>query len=680
MKIKMYPGTRSFMLAALVQSLLAAGASAGVASVVVVRSDPKLHLVLIAVDEYPDLTLEFCKADAELVARSFEEKARNTYTTVKTTKIFDSEATKDGIEQKLSEIARTLDTDTRLVLYFAGMGVTALDESGGYISGLVPSGVSLEGARVGGVSKLVTSKWLSAWASGLQSRSQLFILDTNSAGGLLPDFITSYIASSRRSLDRVDRDLSFICASSLGFNQDAFEDADVKHGRLSWVLGEALSGKADTIVPDGAITLREVECYLYARMAELSMARDAARSGRYAASALTPGELQASGIRQFPASFITASDYKLVDSQLKPDSMAESAIKLIEPSSRANIYSTRSQFTTVRVRVDPVPTSGVREVIVNGKPAHRDSDEFIAIVDLPVGQSELIVQATSFASAKQIVKFKIVREASPSELEEVKIGKAYALVIGIDTYDATEDWRPLNNPSFDATAVGDTLRTKLGYEQVQLLLNPSRDEIRAAVKEWRDRSFDRNDHFVFYFAGHGHYEPNEHSGVLVAKDSLPLSKDKHQETYVSLSWIRDSLDDMKCRHVMAIIDSCFSGTFDARIARPSDEFSGRVGLLPGADREQDVDFVSLVNAKMALPSRKYITAGGRQYVPDGRPGHHSPFTANLLKALAAVEERGVLTFARLVSEIEWTDPVPRAGAFGVDSGNGDYVFVLKKPD
>jgi hypothetical protein len=81
---------------------------------------------------------------------------------------------------------------------------------------------------------------------------------------------------------------------------------------------------------------------------------------------------------------------------------------------------------------------------------------------------------------------------------------------------------------------------------------------------------------------------------------------------------------------------------------------------------------------MRLTSRAYITSGGKEYVPDGRPGAHSPFAFCLIKALQDWDQkRKVLTIAQLVAQIEGLEHSPRYGDFETSDPGGDFLFVPK---
>ena len=85
-----------------------------------------------------------------------------------------------------------------------------------------------------------------------------------------------------------------------------------------------------------------------------------------------------------------------------------------------------------------------------------------------------------------------------------------------------------------------------------------------------------------------------------------------------------------------------------------------------------------IKKKLKFKTRRYLTSGGKEYVPDGRPGHHSPFTRKLLEALRSYGGKDkILTVNELIFYIEKVDPQPRYGEFGDNDPGSDFIFIAK---
>ena len=117
---------------------------------------------------------------------------------------------------------------------------------------------------------------------------------------------------------------------------------------------------------------------------------------------------------------------------------------------------------------------------------------------------------------------------------------------------------------------------------------------------------------------------------------------------------------------------CFGGYFNKR-----DDLRtrGEGGLYSSRPKEE------IIKEKMQLTSRLFMTSGGDTYVPDGQPGHHSPFADRFLKALTeGAGTDGYLTFHKIIEYVDKTDnkissrSAPRYGTFGDPDTGCDFIF------
>ncbi|MER8842831.1 caspase family protein [Mesorhizobium sp. M0913] len=173
--------------------------------------------------------------------------------------------------------------------------------------------------------------------------------------------------------------------------------------------------------------------------------------------------------------------------------------------------------------------------------------------------------------------------------------KSYALVIGIDKYRAGP--RPLTNAVSDAQKVAAEL-SKHGFATIRTFTDPNmtgkqlRDEIDRFVQDY---GFIEDSRILIWFAGHGMTIDGE--GYLMGVDAPTLAKDSQSldndlKAFYSASMPLRTfgvyLRQMRSRHVLLVIDSCFAGTiFTNTRANASIE----------------------TNREMARPARQIITAG-----------------------------------------------------------------------
>ena len=84
--------------------------------------------------------------------------------------------------------------------------------------------------------------------------------------------------------------------------------------------------------------------------------------------------------------------------------------------------------------------------------------------------------------------------------------------------------------------------------------------------------------------------------------------------------------------------------------------------------------------KLTKRTRKFLTSGSREYVPDGAPGKNSPFASKFILALREIGGGSgrILTLAELNNYFQRLQTEARYGGFGSDDPASDFVFVAKK--
>ena len=241
-------------------------------------------------------------------------------------------------------------------------------------------------------------------------------------------------------------------------------------------------------------------------------------------------------------------------------------------------------------------------------------------------------------------------------------GRDYALLIGTDEYQAMPR---LSNPVNDINTVAQELETNYSVK-VEKVINPTLNEIYSAIRRYSKTVFANDDQLFIMIAGHGEYDEVFKEGYLVAKDSK--KEDEGKQSYLSHSNLRTLLNNIPCQHILLVLDACFGGTFDQ-----SASSRGGDGVYAGIGKEE------FILRKLKYKTRLYLTSGGKEYVPDGRPGHHSPFTRKFLDALRNQGgDDKILTFSEIVNFTDKVVPEPRKGEFGDNQPGSDFLFIKKE--
>jgi len=244
--------------------------------------------------------------------------------------------------------------------------------------------------------------------------------------------------------------------------------------------------------------------------------------------------------------------------------------------------------------------------------------------------------------------------------------KDYALLFATNDY---EYWQPLINPIPDAEAIARVLEENYGFT-TEIVENPTHRKISEKIRDYAvQKHFDDSDQLFIFFAGHGLYDEAYNQGFIVAKDSRNADDDLARDTYVSYDDLRRRIDAIPAKHIFLVLDACYSGTFDPRVGE---------GGARGADIYADYSLPDLFQDKVRFKTRRYLTSGGKRYVFDGIPGHHSPFVAHLLEVLGHYGgKQGFLTLPNLVGAMQTTKPVPQSADWEQNDPGSEFFFISK---
>jgi len=244
--------------------------------------------------------------------------------------------------------------------------------------------------------------------------------------------------------------------------------------------------------------------------------------------------------------------------------------------------------------------------------------------------------------------------------------KSKALVIGNDAYDG-RSWPTLSNGVRDAEQVAKGLAAQ-GFE-VTLKKNLKSDELDHTLKNFFIyEGAEQNSRLLIWFAGHGDTIDGE--GYIVPVDApSPQNDARFRDKAISLRRFGEYMREARARHVLAIFDSCFSGSV----------FNVARSLPPPA-----------ITLATTQPVREFISSGdAEQQVSDD-----GTFRRLFLDALAGKEPQadangdGYVTGTELglflhqkVTDLTNNRQTPRYGklnALGYD--RGDFVFQVGKLD
>lgn len=254
---------------------------------------------------------------------------------------------------------------------------------------------------------------------------------------------------------------------------------------------------------------------------------------------------------------------------------------------------------------------------------------------------------------------------------------SYAVVVGIDDYGPEHP--VLANARRDAEAVARMLADDYGFDEVLTLYDAeaTHDAILSLLRDQLPAQTGPEDRVVIFFAGHGATRTSpsgERRGYLVPHDA---HRDRYAE-YVDMNEVRDVCGWLQAKHVLIILDCCFSGVAAiaarAQPALPPDVLSDAY-LRRITDRRAWQVFTAGASDDLAADSGVV-------------PGH-SAFTGALLAGLRGQADGngdGLITASELAGYVapRVSRETARHGAAGqtpffnyvAGSEEGDCVFLV----
>ena len=295
-----------------------------------------------------------------------------------------------------------------------------------------------------------------------------------------------------------------------------------------------------------------------------------------------------------------------------------------------------------------------------------------------------------------------------STLGVSRTGKDYALLFATNEYPLWEkkDERfRLTTPINDARALHDVLEQEYGFE-AEVYEDRTIEQMTLVLHDYIDKSYEDGDQLLIYFTGHGVFEKDIKDGFIAAKDSAaPLSSDDlapgDERTYLRYADLERTLDRLDCKRILLILDVCYGGTFDEKIALNENPLTKGGGpSIKGI--QQTLKLADTLKVK----TRWYLSAGEKEEVlAETVTGEHSPFASSLvsiLKGPDGILDDDVLTIPEIERHLpslvdaevdkkmkaykqetgwtgEWQNQTPASGPFGsAKAADKAFVFIKRR--
>ncbi len=235
-----------------------------------------------------------------------------------------------------------------------------------------------------------------------------------------------------------------------------------------------------------------------------------------------------------------------------------------------------------------------------------------------------------------------------------KRGRSLLLAIGIDRYQYIGG---LHNAVRDVEYLAEVLSRRYQFDKRWATKLINEEATLANISQKFHRLVEEarpEDEVLVYFSGHGAFNQSIDRGFWIPFDGKP----DETHTLFSNSTLVDFVASIPARHVVLIVDSCFSGAFFGGVRR-----------------------LDVPERLSSIPSRWVMTSGRNEVVSDGPPGQNSPFAESLIYHLNANDEAGfriTALFPRIIEQVGANaEQLPRCEPIrNVGHKGGEFVFRL----
>jgi len=224
------------------------------------------YVLAIGINEYqnPALNLNYALNDASAFASLIESTSQSLFSRIEVHKIFKKDATKSNILGVLDILSQKIKTNDVFYLYYAGHG-TMIDNEFYFVPTENTRLYSGEKLRKDGIS----ATYLQQKLMNIAALKQLLIIDACQSGGSV-ELLAQRGAKEEKAMAQLSRSAGIHVLSAAGSEQFATEYAEIGHGVFTYVLLEALGGKADGAPKDGMVSIYELKSYIENQVPEYS--------------------------------------------------------------------------------------------------------------------------------------------------------------------------------------------------------------------------------------------------------------------------------------------------------------------------------------------------------------------------------------------------------------------------
>jgi uncharacterized caspase-like protein len=222
-------------------------------------------MLSVGINRYQNenLNLTYARPDAQAFASFLNSKGEKLFSRMHSVTLFDENATKARILSAIEEISKVMKKEDVFVFFYAGHGST----EGGIFYFITSEITGLY--QQDKLSNALHADELQEKFKLLPALKQVVFIDACHSGSSV-ETLAMRGASEEKALAQLSRSSGVHVMASSESEQQSAEIKSLGHGVFTYVLLEALNGKADGAPADSKITVYEIKSYIDDQVPEVS--------------------------------------------------------------------------------------------------------------------------------------------------------------------------------------------------------------------------------------------------------------------------------------------------------------------------------------------------------------------------------------------------------------------------
>jgi WD40 repeat protein len=223
------------------------------------------YIFSIGINKYEneELNLKYARPDAQAVADLISKQGKEIFNKIYTITLFDKDATKQNIFAKFDELKKTMKKEDVFVFFYAGHG-SVVDNYFYFITSENTGMYQTEKLK-----NAIHVKELQEKFKMMPALKQVVFIDACHSGNSV-DLLAMRGATEEKALAQLSRSSGIHVMASSESQQQAAEIQSLGHGVFTYVLLEAMNGKADGSPKDSKITVYEIKSYVDDQVPDIS--------------------------------------------------------------------------------------------------------------------------------------------------------------------------------------------------------------------------------------------------------------------------------------------------------------------------------------------------------------------------------------------------------------------------